>query len=143
MANLRRIALALLVFVAARSPCQESTAAGAGKRVDVSFDMAGLRASALNVGVGIDIARFLGLGVLWGLGFAVDGTTDLEAGLWCTAYNGTFLERIEYDDSDSANMEIVDERVDEIAFGCDECGVSDGGHRSDCEARMLEEPNEA
>jgi len=49
-----------------------------------------------------------------------------KAGLWCTAYNGTFLERIEYDDSDSANMEIVDERVDEIAFGCDECGVSDG-----------------
>ena len=81
MALVRRIASALLILVAARSPCQEA----AGKRVDLSFDMAGLRASAVNVGAGIDIARFLGLGVLWGMGFAVDGTTDLEAGLWCTA----------------------------------------------------------
>lgn len=38
-----------------------------------------------------------------------------KAGLWCTAQNGTFLEKVEYDDSDSANMEEVDVRIEEIA----------------------------
>jgi hypothetical protein len=81
MAHLRRLILALLVVAAAQAPCQEV----AGRRVDIAFDMAGLRASTLDITAGLDIARFLGLGVLWGMGFQDAGILDLGAGVWCTA----------------------------------------------------------
>jgi hypothetical protein len=81
MARARRLIFAILIGAAIQAPCQETT----GKRVDIAFDLAGIRASALDVGAGLDIARFLGLGVLWGLGLDDPGIYDLELGVWASA----------------------------------------------------------
>jgi hypothetical protein len=83
MARARPLPFALLILlaVAARAPCQETT----GKRADITFDMTGLRASLLDVGAGLDIARFLGLGVRWGMGMDDPGVLDLQIGVWAAA----------------------------------------------------------